>query len=265
MSHFVVGVITKTGEDNIEDLLAPYNENSTNLPFEWRSWHDYKEDEYYLNQYENGTIPFQVEESEDSHIHLVERHNWTDRDLKIVDVPTKNVYHTYEEYLREYVGAEYVDGKGYGYWYNDNAKWDWYVIGGRWDGYFDGENTINVKDYDTAIDKEYYNKKLQEWKDWESGKEFDFSESYDFAFYKPEYLKGLYGSAENYARIKSTPWMRAIVTPDGEWHEVGEMGWWGCSDETHEDLMDWVDNFVERFILPYSNGEYEITAVDCHI
>ena len=59
--------------------------------------------------------------------------------------------------------------------------------------------------------------------------------------------------------------MRAVVTPDGVWHEVGEMGWWGLSDETGDDLLDWVDHFAERFILPYSNGEYEIVAVDCHI
>lgn len=206
MSHFVVGVITKVDEDNVNNLLKPYMEDCGDCLD-----HEYLE----FREDEEGNIDMATGER--------------------------------------------------GYWYNPNAKWDWYEIGGRWSGYFDGANTINVKDYDTAIDKEYYNKKLQEWRDWEAGKEFSFDENYDFAFYKPEYLKGLYGSAENYARIKATPWMRAIVTPDGEWHEVGEMGWWGFSDETGEDLIDWVDHFVERFILPYSNGEYEITAVDCHI
>ena len=96
----------------------------------------------------------------------------------------------------------------------------------------------------------------------EDGKEV---ENFRLTFYKPEFIHDFYKNAENFARIQATPYMRAVITPDGGWHEVGEMGWWGCSDETGEEMIDWIDHFAERFILPYSNGDYEITAVDCHI
>lgn len=271
MSHFVVGVIVPKDADYdiLENILAPYDENAE---------YDFKDcSEEIRERYLNRTLTMYRTEEDDLIAEYSDKiprkqkeggHSWEkEKDIPEewvkVEVPYSVLYPTMEEYIDIYKYA-YSEGKP-GYWYNKNAKWDWWVIGGRWDGYFDGANTINVKDYDTAIDKEYYNKKFQEWKDWEAGKEFSFDENYDFAFYKPEYLKELYGSAENYAQIKSTPWLRAIVTPDGEWHEVGEMGWFGFSGETHEDLIDWVDNFNERFILPYSNGEYEITAVDCHI
>ena len=104
-----------------------------------------------------------------------------------VEVPYSVLYPTIEEYVETY-GYTYFDGKP-GYWYNKNAKWDWWVVGGRWDGCFDGTNVINVKDYDISINIEIYNARYNEWKEWEAGKEFSFDENYDFAFYKPEYLK----------------------------------------------------------------------------
>ena len=268
MSHFVVGVIVPkdSNYDTLESILAPYDETAE---------YDFKDCfEEIWKKYLNNSITMYRTEDDDliaEYSSKIPRKQtekgYSEKDIPEewvkVEVPSSVLYPTIEEYV-DTCGYTYSEGKP-GYWYNKNAKWDWWVIGGRWEGYFDGANTINVKDYDTAIDKECYNKKLQEWKDWEAGKKFSFDENYDFAFYKPEYLKSLYKNAETYARFKATPWMRAIVTPDGEWHEVGEMGWWGLSDETGDDLLDWVDHFAERYILPYSNGEYEIVAVDCHI
>lgn len=272
MSHFVVGVIVPKDSDYdvIEDVLAPYDENAE---YDFKNCSEEIEKEYAnntLTMYRTNDLDLFYEYSRNIPTKPKEGGLSWEKEKDIpedwvkVEVPYSVLYPTIEDYV-DSMGYKY-HGNLPGYWYNKNAKWDWWVIGGRWDGYFDGTNVINVKDYDTAIDKECYNKKLQEWKEWEAGKEFSFDdENFDFAFYKPEYLKSLYKNAETYARFKATPWMRAIVTPDGVWHEVGEMGWWGCSDETGEDLLDWVDHFAERFILPYSNGEYEIVAVDCHI
>ena len=272
MSHFVVGVIRDLKTDQtVEELLEPYMENSAGTPdYKYMEFYDVEE-ECRLN-YETDTID--MLRSPDNKIVF----SWNKEVPKTsagdevpegwvkIKMPAKVMYPTLEDYIENFCGYEKdpIEDK-YGYWQNPNAKWDWFVIGGRWDGYFDGTNTINVKDYDTAIDIEVYNARYKEWKEWEGGKEFSIDENFDFAFYGPEYLKSLYKNAETYARFKATPWMRAIVTPDGEWHEVGEMGWWGCSDETGDDMLDWVDHFAERFVLPYSNGEYEITAVDCHI
>ena len=57
--------------------------------------------------------------------------------------------------------------------------------------------------------------------------------------------------------------MRAVITPDGEWHEVGNMGWWGMSSETADDMYDWEMHFEERFLEP--NRDCTLTVVDCHI
>ncbi len=272
MSHFVVGVIRDLKTDQtVDELLEPYMENCAGTP-------DYKYMEFYdveekcrLN-YETDTINMlrspddKIVFSWSKEVPKTEAGDEVPEGWVKIKMPAKVMYPTFEDYIENFCGYEKdpVEDR-YGYWQNPNAKWDWWVIGGRWDGYFDGTNVINVRDYDTSIDIEVYNTRYKEWKEWEDGKEFSFDENYDFAFYKPEYLKSLYKNAETYARFKATPWMRAIVTPDGEWHEVGEMGWWGCSDETGDDMLDWVDHFAERFILPYSNGDYKITAVDCHI
>lgn len=270
MSHFVVGVIVPKDSDydTLESILAPYDETAE-CEFKDRS-------EEIRKKYLNNSITMYRTEDDDliaEYSSKIPRKQteggYSEKDIPEewvkVEVPYSVLYPTMEEYVDTY-GYTYFDGKP-GYWYNKNAKWDWWVIGGRWDGYFNGTNVINVRDYDTSIDIDKYNKYLNLWKEWENGREFSFDDEdgFDFAFYKPEYLKERYKDAETYARFNATPWIRAIVTPDGEWHEVGEMGWWVCSDETGEDLLDWVDHFAERFILPYSNGEYEIIAVDCHI
>ena len=38
------------------------------------------------------------------------------------------------------------------------------------------------------------------------------------------------------------------MTPDGEWHEQGEMGWWGLSSETDEEALGWLRGFRGRFL-----------------
>ena len=57
---------------------------------------------------------------------------------------------------------------------------------------------------------------------------------------------------------------RAVLLPDGQWHEPGEMGWWGMSSETKEEHDDWVSTYNSRFIET-ANPEWTITIVDCHI
>ena len=56
----------------------------------------------------------------------------------------------------------------------------------------------------------------------------------------------------------------AVVTPDGEWHEKGSMGWWGCSSETADEAKDWEERYRERF-LDSADPDWILTIVDCHI
>lgn len=56
--------------------------------------------------------------------------------LERVEVPHKELYPTFDQYMEQYAGYTWHDDKQtWGYYKNPNAKWDWYVIGGRWEGY----------------------------------------------------------------------------------------------------------------------------------
>lgn len=61
--------------------------------------------------------------------------------LQVIDppkeIPLKDKYDSFEEYLEQYHGYRKDERTGaYGRWYNPNSKWDWYELGGRWTGYF---------------------------------------------------------------------------------------------------------------------------------
>lgn len=53
----------------------------------------------------------------------------------------------------------------------------------------------------------------------------------------------------------------AIVTPDGAWHEKGEMGWWGISRNENK---DW-DKDMFDILKDYNSDEYIGIIIDCHI
>lgn len=52
----------------------------------------------------------------------------------------------------------------------------------------------------------------------------------------------------------------AILTPDGEWHEEGEMGWFGISTNNKENWDDIARSIFEK----YKDGHLAV-IVDCHI
>jgi len=145
MSHFTVCVI---GEDP-EAQLAPFQENNMgDCPEEYLEFHSTEEE--YLEDYNNKTVTkvvmpdgrllnewdeeFRVKGSIGlgSNSHKVPDH------LEKKEVPFKELYATFEDYMKDWCGSEERDEKTgkYGYWENPNAKWDWYSLGGRWCGFF---------------------------------------------------------------------------------------------------------------------------------
>lgn len=170
-----------------------------------------------------------------------------------------------EFYEDEECDVDWRTGKR-GYWQNPNAKWDWCVVGGRFSGRLrlnrsrQSCNSADMHDVSTERDEGAYRSALREFTRYIAGEKVDYS---DLSLYKREYVLDRYGSAEFYARYIADFWFRSVVTPDGEWHEVGEMGWFGVSSETGEQLRDWIDHFHERFVEPYL--DCTATVVDCHI
>jgi len=115
---------------------------------------------------------------------------------------------SYNEYEREFELAHPMHGKakqdcseclGSGTrktTYNPKSKWDWYVIGGRWNGVL----TRNERN------------------DTKGG--FNFDDEFHTLSENMAMLSSLAPLTD-----KDVP--HAILTPDGEWNEHGEMGWWG--------------------------------------
>lgn len=56
----------------------------------------------------------------------------------------------------------------------------------------------------------------------------------------------------------------AVITPDGEWHAPGVVGWFGTSSEDDEEEERWAESFYEDF-LGDADPDTVLALVDCHI
>lgn len=85
----------------------------------------------------------------------------------------------------------------------------------------------------------------------------------DGKFYRKEYFLEHYKTKDNYAKYMSSFVAYALITKDGEWHEQGEMGWFGIS-RNEEDPLTWAECFTRAVFEDTDDNDY-ITIVDCHI
>lgn len=115
--------------------------------------------------------------------------------------------------------------------YNPESKWDWYRVGGRWDGEIQrnrrrSQNGFNFGDQHTTLANNVMTveRLLQDW--------------------QPE----------------NAP--LAILTPDGEWHERGTMGWFGlfqCDPHAPDQWREAAKKILEM------NRNCLAVGIDCHI
>jgi hypothetical protein len=129
----------------------------------------------------------------------------------------------YAEYLRFH---EHFNDQGQPIsTYNPDSKWDWYRIGGRWDGWITG----NEQSSDDG---------------------FNFDGRHETV-------------ANNIATIKQALKRNviphAIITPDGEWHERGQMGWWAM---LLTENGNW-DSDAKKILARYPG--HRLVIVDAHI
>lgn len=221
MSHFTVGVLIKEGEKNLEELLAPYQENNMgDCPKEYLEFYDRTEE--VLDYYEDH----------------------------------KEEYDSIEEFAEDYFGYEKCKDS-YGYWENPNAKWDWYVVGGRWGGMLLDKqgnriDACKLKDIDWKAMYEEAKKEAEE--------RWDNSEGIH------RFFAGIHrdDTRESYIKRQSEFSTYAVITPDGEWHSQGSMGWFGVSSETEDEAKEWNLSFYDRFIKE-ADQDLFLVIVDCHI
>ena len=249
MSHFAVGVICESLGD-VEGLLAPYDESIE------------------VEQYVSRTRAKMIEEGKDIKRRLLadgnDEHVSDEWASKYLNAETdEDFYNT-----QRYEDSEYDEDGNELSTYNPKSKWDWYSIGGRWSDRLKlkepDENGYRycdyakMKDIDFGIDGEKYNECYEWWKVHVEGSDKDWD-----SFYKKSYFTDTYRDANDYATRQAQFSTFALVTPDGEWHEKGEMGWFGCSDETPDEAREWDENYMS--FIENADPEHYFVMVDCHI
>ena len=271
MSHFTVAVITKNKPDecDISDILAPYDENlvveqyvrytKTEIIKNARKQLEYYKTDGAYAEYLKDPEKYEKDHPNPEHLEYVKegfmkKYNMSDEEL-------------YKEEISYYDEDEIDENGGILSTYNPKSKWDWYSIGGRWsyeipvkEGVTPSD-TLQIKDIEFGNDitvEEYLKKNpgvKQRYDDLMSGKD---------TIYNVKYLKERYPSLEVYVEELKNFVTFAIITPDGEWHEQGKMGWFGMSTATPNTENIWTSDFYDKFIskLP---PEYYFTLVDCHI
>lgn len=266
MSHFAVAVLSD-GTKTLEELLAPYQEDDgETIPRGLLEFRDTEVDSREL--WESGTremvwMDGRLYPPYDKAFRRpgASKFGFCSADYEIpeglsrVEIPLRALYPDFDVFMRDYRCEERDAETGrYGYWENPNAKWDWWVVGGRWERW--AEETIggvSVRVGDIRFDPEAEREKAARW--WDENVE---AEGPDFVAMMV--AKDL--TREQYVECRSHLSFRAVVTPDGEWHEVGSMGWWGISSETAEDLVRWDESFEGTFL---KDADLTLTVVGCHI
>jgi hypothetical protein len=154
--HYTVAVVTnEDNESEIEELLAPFDENIEVEPYIHQtkeeiiknfreSVEDLKKD---MEAYEKGEYDtenyrtYWLKEGSD------ELTDYTKERLELYEKSDEEIYQWYR-------GSDdddrYDENGNELSTYNPKSKWDWYTVGGRWDGYFnlkDGSKAKRCKNF----------------------------------------------------------------------------------------------------------------------
>ena len=280
MSHYTVAVITN-GEKDLDEILAPYDENIEVAPYIGRTKKKMIEEAKEIKE----RILERMREKEASG----EKYEVTDFEKPYLEAKTDEDFYK----TQVYDDAHYTEDGDELTTYNPNSKWDWYVVGGRWDGLlkakegFKGEgylddngnpaeetwgeydpddrfNCLKIKDIDFSPDKDEYDNALAFWKLYIEDNVDTTKDGRPLSLCTREYYLNRYTSKEDYAEKASSFITRAVITPDGVWHEPGQMGWFGLSSESDDEWRDWAETYKEKFIDNQDPENYMV-IVDCHI
>lgn len=140
MTHFTV-LVCADGPDDVERLLAPYDENLDVAPY--RSYEEGSPADYWLykSYKEDWEKALKTPEGQDKELEARARVF-----LKLADPPTWEEIAWLVNSSREgdddeklLVDKDFPGGSARAYTmstYNPESRWDWYAIGGRWGGSF---------------------------------------------------------------------------------------------------------------------------------
>jgi hypothetical protein len=205
------------------------------------------------------------------------------------EIPVSEKYLNFDDYVENYHGYE-KEGDKYGYYSNENAKWDWYQLGGRWTEYFKlksgakgkiGSPGIMTENTEFGTVDQAFKKDIDFDRMYEENLEKAI-ETYD-KFEKllkenPEKAKNsaywefgiqnegdkdnwIPESREKYLTRNASISTFAVVK-DGQWYEKGEMGWWACVSN-EKDPNEW--NLEFKKLIDEISEDTLMSLYDCHI
>jgi len=132
-----------------------------------------------------------------------------------------------EPYSENLHVAPYRDEDGELTTYNPASKWDWYVLGGRWDGYIPLMPASKEQGADGGNSA-------------------------------PRFVNAARAGDVLLSQLQMTT---AFISPDGVWHEVGTVGWWGIVTDVHEEqyAKEWNE------MIQSLRDDDMLYLYDCHI
>lgn len=273
MSHYSVAVFCEDGGKDVEELLAPYDENLSvphyiskqeiiarvrNDIEKYRSnfYEEYLRDpKEYLSKHSDEHGKYVSEE-------FPKKLTWSDEDC-------------YKDGIRNYLeeniqsdGSVFTD-------YNPNARWDWYSIGGRFsseiplkDGDYKWADEASMDEVDIDyIDEDEYKNSMRFWQLYVDGQApvtDEDKELVSFVIRDRQYFVDNYDNAQEYAEWMSRFTFYAAILPTGEWVAPGRVGWFGTTTATAEENKAWRKKVVE-ILQRAKDNNWSITIVDCHI
>jgi hypothetical protein len=281
MSHYTV-LVTKTNKVPLDDQLEPFDEGQEVGPY----WVDCRCIGGQAKREAHDQTAEQLGKTLDDYRHSWathspqwrQRHSWDEFIKPYTDLAAK-LAQEHPSYGKPAPDCDECTGSGRRQTtYNPDSKWDWFEVGGRWCGYLKlkpgatGELGLpgagdNEPRYDADIAKAgdidweamraYAHKQAAAaWQKYQttlaSGEPCNPYVDYGV---RPDDTRETYiarhGSAATYA-----------VLHDGEWHAVGQMGWWGFSHDEQAPAA-WGAEF--EHIVSGLDPDDEVTVVDCHI
>lgn len=233
MSHFVVNIIVanellenkKEFDSHIATIMDKFDENREVDPYpQWTRETAAEEKQKKLKEYQSYL------DDPNPPDHWIGPGKWLENCLEYIDELNAQDDEEYFKFLSE--GYDEYNEKGEPMTTgNPQSKWDWYRIGGRWDGW------LTDKEEERSSDSGGFN-----WGDQHTSLEFN-----------------CIPVAEAIEKEK-IPY--ALITPEGEWKEKGEMGWFGMSsNDKNEDM--WTTQVI-LFYEMYKEG-YSVVSIDAHI
>lgn len=216
MSHFMTIVILKPMVNKgqiqaaLDEVLEPYDEKLSVEPYEVKcSCAEYKTSRL-AREHVQRTLGYNIDDLRKSFRELGPNATitWEEHTAEYVKVKGD-----YEKANPQPPDEDCEDCHGTGTrvtQYNPNSKWDWWRVGGRWDG--------DIKKNPQSS---------------ENG--FNFGSQH-------ETLENNLVTTEELLENGIVSY--AIVTPEGDWIERGQMGWWGMSSNEKGE-KEWDEQFKE--------------------